>query len=294
MAQHASTYIAFSTIMLECTILDGVSKGTGLLWKIQKGLNGSDINTYCIFTNKHVIEDSTKITFSLSMTSDKKVGAAQIRKCDLVDTLWNVSLHNLKERIIMHPVNDVDICAIIINDILLKAPKETALRHTFMQRNILPDSKLLSELNFIEPIVMAGYPHGIWDKTNNLPIIRSGHTATHPSYSFNGKEEFLIDVANFSGSSGSPVYLYENWTGHGILIDGADLVKFTLLGILYAGPQVTEEREIEIDSLPENIRTQFEITSMLNLGIVINSKEIIRMEDEVISTVKTRTSSQNN
>ena len=54
---------------------------------------------------------------------------------------------------------------------------------------------------------MIGYPDGIWDSVNNLPVIRKGITATHPHISWNGKTEFLTDIASFPGSSGSPYFL---------------------------------------------------------------------------------------
>ncbi len=44
---------------------------------------------------------------------------------------------------------------------------------------------------------MIGYPNGIWDEANNMPIIRRGITATHPNFNYNGKPEFMIDAACF-------------------------------------------------------------------------------------------------
>lgn len=55
---------------------------------------------------------------------------------------------------------------------------------------------------------MIGYPNGLWDSQNNLPIIRRGITATSVKKDYNGKKEFLIDAAVFPGSSGSPVFIF--------------------------------------------------------------------------------------
>jgi len=55
---------------------------------------------------------------------------------------------------------------------------------------------------------MVGYPVGIWDSANNMPVIRRGITATHPGKDYEGKSEFMIDAACFPGSSGSPVFLF--------------------------------------------------------------------------------------
>lgn len=62
---------------------------------------------------------------------------------------------------------------------------------------------LFAELAALEDIVMIGYPTGIWDSKNNMPIIRKGVTATPPNQDYEGRAEFMIDAACFPGSSGS-------------------------------------------------------------------------------------------
>jgi hypothetical protein len=55
---------------------------------------------------------------------------------------------------------------------------------------------------------MIGYPKGFWDRVNNLPVVRKGITATPIYIDYNGKKEFLLDIPIFSGSSGSPIVLF--------------------------------------------------------------------------------------
>lgn len=109
-----------------------------------------------------------------------------------------------------------------------------------------------SELSAFEEIIMIGYPNGIWDFVNNMPIIRKGITATHPNLDYNGKREFMIDAACFPGSSGSPVYSYSfgpyTTNSGNTVLGGGPRIK--LLGILYAGPQHTATGEIEIINVP--------------------------------------------
>ena len=109
-----------------------------------------------------------------------------------------------------------------------------------------------------------GYPNGLWDQKNNRPIARKGITATHPGINYNGKQEFLIDVACFPGSSGSPVLLYNpcNYIDRMDNCFSKPRVKF--LGILRAGP-------VHI------IRPLKDITIKMpnNLGMVINSYKIL-------------------
>ena len=66
----------------------------------------------------------------------------------------------------------------------------------------------MDEIDAIEDIIFIGYPNGIWDSVNNMPILRKGSTATHPCLNYNGKKEFMIDAACFPGSSGSPVLIF--------------------------------------------------------------------------------------
>ena len=53
----------------------------------------------------------------------------------------------------------------------------------------------MSELSAIEEIIMIGYPVGIWDSANNMPIVRKGITATRPDIDYEGRKEFMIDAA---------------------------------------------------------------------------------------------------
>ena len=60
---------------------------------------------------------------------------------------------------------------------------------------------------------MIGYPIGLIDEYNNKPIVRKGITATTYNIDYNGKKEFLIDIACFPGSSGSPIFIRRDGLG---------------------------------------------------------------------------------
>lgn len=60
-------------------------------------------------------------------------------------------------------------------------------------------------------VSLIGYPYGIYDKKNSLPIWKKGSIATEPAFNFNGKPLFLVDVSSFPGMSGAPVFSI----GHG-------------------------------------------------------------------------------
>jgi hypothetical protein len=80
---------------------------------------------------------------------------------------------------------------------------------------------------------MVGYPTGLWDDVHNSPLFRTGSTATHPAVDFQGRPEFVVDLACFPGSSGSPVFAMRS---HGYPWEDAAGDPRRFLGVLYAGP----------------------------------------------------------
>ncbi|WDL97888.1 hypothetical protein [Alicyclobacillus sp. ALC3] len=75
---------------------------------------------------------------------------------------------------------------------------------------------------------------------NNFPIFRHGSTATQPGVDYNGEPKFLIDMACFPGSNGSPVLLY-NPGGYATREGFTFKSRLYLIGVLYAGPMFTAE-----------------------------------------------------
>jgi hypothetical protein len=128
----------------------------------------------------------------------------------------------------------------------------------------------------MEDITMIGYPNGIWDSVNNLPVIRRGTTATPPYVDWNGKSEFLTDIASFPGSSGSPVFLcnigsFTDRTG------GVHLgqTRLHLLGVHYAGALHTATGEIQIVTAPTNVQPVPVLQMPNNIGVVVSSRHIL-------------------
>ena len=53
---------------------------------------------------------------------------------------------------------------------------------------MIPAQADLESLDAIEEIVMIGYPNGLWDSVNNMPIARRGITATPVYLNYEGKK----------------------------------------------------------------------------------------------------------
>jgi hypothetical protein len=178
---------------------------------------------------------------------------------------FTFSLGKFEQRWIPHPDPDIDLCIMPMAPIEKELEKKRiSIFYVPFDASSLPGKETMESLGAIEDIIMVGYPNGIWDKTNNLPIFRKGITATHPKFDYNGKEEFLIDAACFPGSSGSPV----------LRLNGGLL----LLGVLYAGPQYMVNGNIEIVNVPTVQKTMAVSRIPNNLGVVMKSKKIREFE----------------
>jgi len=128
----------------------------------------------------------------------------------------------------------------------------------------------LADVGPLQDIVLIGYPIGVWDSKNNLPIARQGVLATDPSVDYEGKKEFMIDAACFPGSSGSPVLLFNQGsysTRSGITV--GNRLKF--LGIVYGGPQYTTEGKIIIKNIPTKLEPRVRNMIPANMGLVLKS-----------------------
>lgn len=264
----ASERLAHSTVRMECDTPDGRGTGTGFFFRC---LNEGSRFVPVIVTNKHVVAAATIGRFHLTLADaegDPRIGS-HIR----------IELPDFQRRWIDHPDPTVDLCVMPIQPLIEEA---YAAGHRFfytsLDGSLIPSADELADLGALEDVIMIGYPNGIWDASNNMPIIRRGVSATHPNLDYEGRREFMIDAACFPGSSGSPVFLYNNgWTTRaGGTVMGNLRVK--LLGVLYAGPQHTATGEIRIVNVPTQQRAIALSTIPNNLGLIIKSSRILEMD----------------
>lgn len=262
----ASEQLAYSTVRISTD----TGTGTGFFFQFCQQENGDYIPS--IVTNKHVIEGAKKGEFRL--TSADEDGNPQ-------DTVHHTcSFDNFEAMWIKHPDKDVDLCVMPIAPIikLLEAQKKK-LFFIAIHESLLPTQDELSDFHHVEDILMVGYPNGLWDEINNMPLFRKGITSTHPKMDWNGKKEMLIDAACFPGSSGSPVFQF-NEGGYmdkrGNTVMGGTRVK--LLGVLYAGPQHKITGEIEIVTIP-TIDKPVAISGIPNnIGIIIKAERLRELD----------------
>lgn len=127
------------------------------------------------------------------------------------------------------------------------------------------------------PVTYVGYPYGYYDRTNALPIWKTGHIASEPSVDFDGKPYFVVDISAFSGMSGSPVFAvthgsYETDDGN-IAVGRAR--KF--LGI-YASMQMLNEQKY-LEELIQSKKLGIRHEESLELGHVWKENLLLAIID---------------
>jgi len=255
--------LSFSTVRIECNIENGgISTGTGFFYKFAvKG----EMSIPAIVTNKHVVKNSSNGRFLFTLQNSK--GFPDI------GSTFKCEISEFEQAWIPHPNNDIDLCILPIAPLISNAMSQGHnLFLNPLDPTLLPTEDDIEEFAGLEKIIMIGYPNGIWDKTNNLPIFRSGIAATHYRFDWNNKPEFLIDAACFPGSSGSPVLICDVGQVH--TRSGWNLSKnrIKLLGILYAGPQHRVDGKVEIVPIPTSQQLMSVSSIPNNLGMVIKSR----------------------
>ena len=270
---RASKNILYTTIRIE----DGQSSGTGFFYH-SKILWGTEDVTYTplLVTNKHVIEGSPeiKLTFHLGPELNFMPSGGT----------YEVVVENPERQFLSHPSPEIDICAMDITAILSEIKAKTgkdAYYQALSTENLLLDGDT-EDLFPIEDVYMIGYPGGLWDKTNNLPIARKGITASDPRFDYNAEPKGLVDIASFEGSSGSPIILIKD-LGYSTFDD--DRKVFFLLGILEALEpidlignvyQVDSKKKEEPARLIPDLIVSTNV--MMHIGKYIQSRALLELE----------------
>lgn len=239
------------------------STGTGFFFRFAvQGLNFVP----AIVTNNHVINNNDELIVVCHLADHDKPSGKYIRCTVPLDA----------RRVIRHPDPNIDLCAILFADILNQAiAAQSPLFFVGLDTGLIPCVDEWQYFDAIEEVTMIGCPNGISDEVNNLPISRQGITASSLARNYNGKQEFMVDMACFPGSSGSPVFVYNR---DGYLDRKTNnfmmgLTRLKLVGILYAGPLITNTGTIVLGQ-----PSQVQVAAMMHLGNVIKSSEIVTLE----------------
>lgn len=213
-----------------------------------------------LITNNHVVENAKRIITEFVKAEDNKPQTKNRVKVEL-DSSKFLNFSNKELDISAIPI------APIINQVLQSG---TNIFYRVIDNNIIPKKQQLDEFSAVEEITFIGYPNGLYDTENMLPIVRRGITATPIWNDFNNEKKFLVDAGVYPGSSGSPVFIFNQ--------DGYSTGNSIILGtrLLFVG--MLSESLVRLDN---NTPSYF-----LGLGGVLKSEAIVDFLDSVVKTIK--------
>lgn len=218
--------------------------GTGFLFMADIPL-GDDVvrNKLLLISNKHVLcGGKGEMTITLNR-----------RKIDGTPDFGNAKkfvYNRFADYYIEHPNENVDLACVDVSEFTHTDAYTAYLNPSFLTpidyEKIAPGSDVL----------FVGFPNGIYDTKNNLPLVRKGTLASMPNLDFNGKGEIVIDAQVYAGSSGSPVFISWDRT-------------YKLLGVV----SKTMRRSAVVEESDE------EIYPTLGLGIVVKQRHVQELID---------------
>lgn len=264
--------LLFTTTRIDAKSADGKKSSTGTGFVVMEKIDAQS-QVLFIVTCRHVVEgfDSATLSFIADKDGKPKLG----EKCivDIADLPKNV-FFNLDSKI--------DIAIIPLFPIL-KHFESQGKKPFFraLERNLIPSASTESELSTIQPILFIGYPSGIRDEANLLPITRRGITATPYSVDYNNLPLFLIDATVFGGSSGSPVMIFDTGgfeTGGGFVIGR----RAHFLGLISEAYFHDQEGEVQFRTLPSAAIPLYKQRTYLNLGVVIKARAVFETIDQFL------------
>ena len=267
MSLSISEQLMHSTVRIETLNFDNKLQSTGTGFFFAFSIKGEN-NVPVIVTNKHVVKGAQRGRLVFTVCNDENVPHYGEK--------FLYEIPDFDKQFFFHPDSDVDLCIMPINSIIedVKQRFNKKLYTLSLVASNIPTQEQIDNFSTLEDVIMIGYPNGLWDEANNLPIIRRGVTAIHPKFDYNNKTDIVVDIACFPGSSGSPVCIFNQGSfanGNGIVIGN----RFLLLGILYAGPQQTTIGEIQTITIPTSVIPVAKTNIMINLGYAVKSKRLL-------------------
>lgn len=246
-----------------CIIRTDIGSGTGFIYNIA---SKDDVSLPMLVTNRHVVEGCKNTFFNITAATD--TGDPDFGN----EISFNLSIDNWT----FHPNPQIDLAMVPIGGLLQQAMNNGSVPFYIpLAADLIADEGYLRNMDAIENIIMIGYPTGVFDQTNNLPVARRGITASRIGLKYNGRPEFLIDCACFPGSSGSPIFQFD--TGPELTRDGnisMGGVRFKFLGVLWGGPTHNINGEIVAVPIETSVKPVSTTSVMTNLGFCIRATEL--------------------
>ena len=265
--QTFADQIFFTTVRIDTADGKGdYGAGTGFHFHHRIG----DNQYLYLVTNKHVAFGGKegRFTFHAGVNGTPEIG-------NVIPV--NIGQHDWNKIWFGHPDPNVDIAICPLPEILEYAAKvsgkEVFLR-TISSENI-PSKAEWDGFDSIEEITFVGYPNGVWDTKNFLPVARRGTTASPIAVDFEGTPRFIIDASVFGGSSGSPVFLMNE--GSFGSRDGRFLIgsRFHFIGVVAAVFFRTQMNDLVARPILTHSSIAVAQQEMIDLGIVFKANTVV-------------------
>jgi hypothetical protein len=261
----------FTTVRIESEKLDDagnqtieVSTGFIVTYTWAPGKRGD-----FLVTSRHAIKDaiSGRFFFTRAVEGQPALGET-----------YNIVLEDFENRWFVPDESDVDMAIMPLAQILREF---NARGWQVYYRSISEEMSLLGrehgkDLDAIEEVIFMGYPSGIFDEKNFIPVARRGVTATPLNVDYAGLPQFLIDAAVFPGSSGSPVFIVDK----GSYTDRRGNIKLgsrvIFLGMVSGLITRREIRRFQIDGVTETLPV-LSTEQVIGIGVVYKARIVFEL-----------------
>jgi hypothetical protein len=255
----------FTTVRIDTIATNGGGgSGTGFFFSYKRG----EMNYPFVVTNKHVVMGMREGALSFLQRKDQLPQLGQG---------FRLAIDDWPNAWFRHPNPEIDIavCPFAPLESHIKAQHGVDLFYRYVSAEMIPSEEQAAKLDALEPVTFIGYPNGVWDSTNLLPVARRGMTASPISVDFENTPRFIIDASVFGGSSGSPVFLlnqgmYTEKTGGTVL--GSRLL---FVGVVAAVFFRTQLNQIVAVPIPTQTQPMAQQQEMIDLGIVFKAKTVV-------------------
>ena len=271
--------LSYSTVCI-CNITGTNSArfGTGFFFDFRMKKNPA-MCIPAIVTNRHVADGATNTVFTYTVAQGDLPSDRSIR--------YHM-IYNNREAWIYHEDPQVDLAVFPLLPTLnhLRNDHKIEVYRCPLSTELIPDDEYFSGLTQMDDVCMIGYPNHIWDVKNNQPIFRKGVIATRPNKDYNGERCFLIDMAVYNGSSGSPILMvserprYDRAAGR---MSNSGPVK--LIGVVYqtflhqADGELVPCPIVDIDKKDDEKFPRIRVPN--NLGLVIHASRLKELEEQL-------------
>lgn len=252
----------FVTVWIETETPSHVGVGTGFMVRHRWADNKEEL---FLVSNKHVIRDAKKGRFYL-LRSD---GTSP-----MLGQKYDVEIDDFEQAWFSHPDPEVDVAVLPMAGILRQAQShQWKIYFKCVSREIIPSKSQLEDLDAIEEVVFVGYPSGIWDTKNFLPVARRGTTATPVSVDYGGRPIFLVDASVFPGSSGSPVFICNvgGYSHRGGLVVRSRVLFLGIVSLVYFRE---DDGTLNFVDIPTAVVPAIKTRQMIDLAIVFKAQTI--------------------